>query len=58
MIMGHFSSMVVFAFFVSVVFSLLSKETLEERWKYFFRLFAAFVGISIIAAWVMYPFPF
>ena len=56
--MGHFSSMVVFAFFVSVVFSLLSKETIQERWKYFFRLFAAFVGISIIAAWVMYPFPF
>jgi hypothetical protein len=56
--MGHFSSMVVFAFFVSVVFSLLSKETIEARWKYFFRLFAAFVGISIIAAWVMYPFPF
>jgi hypothetical protein len=56
--MGHFSSMVLFAFFVSVVFSILSKETIEDRFKYFIRLFASFVGISIIAAWIMYPFPF
>lgn len=56
--MGHFSSMVLFAFFVSVVFSILSKESLQERLRYFLRLFGAFVGFSILAAWIMYPFPF
>lgn len=56
--MGHFTSMVLFAFFVSTVFAILSKETLQERLRYFLKLFAAFVGISIVVAWVMYPFPF
>jgi hypothetical protein len=56
--MGHFSSMVLFAFFVSIIFAILSKETLRERFRYFFKLFAAFVGLSLVAAWIMFPFPF
>lgn len=55
--MGHFASMVVYSFLVAVVFSLLSKDVLAERVRYFLKMFAMFVGLSILAAWVMFVLP-
>lgn len=55
--MGHLASMVVFSFFVSLVFALLSKDTQAEQMRYFFKTFLMFVGLSILAAWVMYFLP-
>jgi hypothetical protein len=55
--MGHFSAMVVYSLLVAIVFSLLSKEELQERIRYFLKMFAMFVGLSILAAWVMFIFP-
>jgi len=55
---GHFSSLLLFSFLVSLVFALLTKETQKERARYFFKMFAYFVGLSILAAWFMYLFPF
>lgn len=50
--------MVVFSALVSLVFTFLTKYGARERTRYFFYLFGSFVVLSIVAAWLMYPFPF
>ncbi len=48
--------MVLFAFFVSVVFGTLSKDTLRDRFIYGAKVFAAFVGVALAIGWLMYFF--
>jgi len=55
---SHVFWMVVFSLMVSLVFTFLIKEGAKERIKYFFYLLGSFVLISILASWLMYPFPF
>jgi hypothetical protein len=55
---GHFGLMVLFSALVSLVFTFLTKYGVRERIKYFFFLFGAYVLISVVAGWLMYPFPF
>lgn len=57
MAIAHFPAMVLFAFLVSVVFGLLSKNTPRDRWIYGAKVFAAFVGVALILGWIMYPVP-
>jgi hypothetical protein len=57
MVISHFSAMVLFAFFVSVVFGVLSKDTPRDRFIYGAKTFGAFVGIGLLLAWIMYPVP-
>ncbi len=57
--MTHFLAMLLFSILVSVAFAVLSQEhhTNEERLKYGFKVFGYFVGVGLIVAWVLYPFP-
>jgi len=55
---GHFTNLVVFSVFVSVVFTFIAKYETRERVRYFFFLLGSFVLLSILAGWLMYPFPF
>jgi hypothetical protein len=55
---NHFILMVLFSALVSLVFTFLTKHSTRERFKYFWYLFGAFVLLSIVAAWLMHPFPF
>jgi hypothetical protein len=57
MTISHFSAMLFFAFLVSVVFGVLSKDTPRERLIYGAKVFAAFVGIAFLLGWIMYPVP-
>ncbi len=57
MTLSHFPALVLFAFLVSVVFGVISKDTPRERLLYGARVFAAFVGIALLLGWVMYPLP-
>jgi putative Mn2+ efflux pump MntP len=57
MAISHFTAMVLFAFFVSVVFGLLSKDTPRDRLIYGAKVFAAFIGIALLLGWIMYPIP-
>jgi hypothetical protein len=50
--------MIIFSALVSLVFTFLVKYGVRERIKYFFYLFGSFVLLSILAGWIMYPFPF
>lgn len=49
--------MLLFAFLVSIVFGVLSKDTLHERVIYSLKTFCAFIGIALLLGWLMYPFP-
>jgi hypothetical protein len=55
--MTHFPALVVFSFLVSVVFGVLSKETLSERFVYGAKVFGAFVGTALVLGWLMFFFP-
>jgi len=57
MVLTHFPAMALFAFFVSVVFGLLSKDTPRDRLIYGVKVFAAFIGIALLLGWIMYPLP-
>jgi putative Mn2+ efflux pump MntP len=57
MAVPHFPAMVLFAFLVSVVFGLLSKDTPRDRVIYTAKVFVAFVGIAVLLGWIMYPAP-
>ena len=48
--------MTLFAFFVSVVFGVLTKETPRDCAIYSAKTFVAFLGIAIVMGWVMFAF--
>lgn len=55
----HLFAMVSFSLIVAVVFALLNTEisTSRERVIYGVKVFAGFLGVAFILAWIMYPFP-
>ena len=53
---SHLLLMIIFAFFVSLVFSALSKDDLKEQLRFGGLMFAGFVGSAIAAGWLMYFF--
>ena len=55
---SHFAILALFAFFVSLVFALLSKDEPREQLWFGGRLFAAFIGAALVLGWLMYPLPF
>jgi hypothetical protein len=57
MALSHFSAMLLFAFFVSVVFAVLSKHRLRDQVIYGAKVFAAFIFIGLLIGWFMFPIP-
>ena len=55
---NHFLLMVIFSVLTSLVFTFIAKTGARERTKYFFYLLGSFVILSVLAGWLMYPFPF
>ena len=55
---NHLVLMIIFSICTSLVLAFISKAGKNERLKYFLMLFLSFVGLSVIAGWLMYPFPF
>lgn len=56
--LSHFTALTVFALIVSVVFALISKETLREQLTYGLVVFLSFLGVAVVVGWLMFPFPF
>ena len=54
---SHLLLLVLFAFFVSLVFALLSKDGALEQLRFGALLFAGFIITAIVLGWLMYPFP-
>jgi heme/copper-type cytochrome/quinol oxidase subunit 4 len=54
---SHFVLLAVFAFFVSLVFALLSEEDPRAQVRFGGMLFAGFLVAALVFGWLMYPFP-
>jgi hypothetical protein len=54
---SHFVLLLLFAFFVSLVFAVISKDSVTEQVQFGGLLFAGFVASALVLGWLMYPFP-
>ena len=54
---SHFGLMIVFAFFVSVVFATIAKDTPREQLTLGAKMLGTFVGAAIVLGWVLRLFP-
>jgi len=57
MAIAHFPAMLLFAFLVSVVFGVLSRDTPRDRLIYGAKVFGAFIGIALALGWLTYFIP-
>jgi hypothetical protein len=55
--LSHFLLMVLYAFVVSMFFTLLWRRERREQVRLFLQLFLGMVGGGLLVAWLMYPFP-
>jgi hypothetical protein len=56
--MRHFLVMTVFAALAAVVFGTVAKDSNSERFIYGLKVFAEFILIGLVLAWVLYFLPF
>jgi hypothetical protein len=54
---SHLFLLVLFAFFVSLVFAVIARETAREQLLLGSRLFAGFIAAALVLGWLMFPFP-
>ena len=54
---SHVFLLLLFAFFVSLIFALISKDDVRDQLRFGGILFAGFVIAAIVLGWLMYPFP-
>jgi hypothetical protein len=54
---SHVFLMALYAFFVSLVFAVLAKDTAREQFQLGLQLFAGFLATGLVLGWLMYPFP-
>jgi hypothetical protein len=54
---SHLGLMILFAFFVSLIFATISKDTPAEQARLGARMFATFIGAAIALGWLMRLFP-
>ena len=55
---SHFGLLVLFAFFVSLVFATIAKDTPKEQAKLGLSLMGSFVGAALVLGWLMRLLPF
>ena len=58
MMRSHILLLAVFAFFVSLVFAVLTRDDVGEQVRFGGLLFAGFIVSAMVLGWLMYPFPF
>ena len=49
--------MLLFALLVALVFGVVGRDTTKERALYGLKVFAEFVGIGLVLAWLLYYLP-
>ena len=54
---SHLVLLVTFAFFVSLVFALLSRDSPRDQARFGGLLMAGFLATGIVLGWLMYVFP-
>ncbi len=51
---SHFTAVLLFALFASVVFGITMRETPQKMFRYGLYCFVLFVGSTIVLSWVMF----
>ena len=51
---SHFTSVLLFALFASIVFGITMRETPRKMFRYGLYCFVLFVGSTIVLSWVMF----
>jgi uncharacterized membrane protein len=51
---SHFSAVLLFALFVSIVFGITMRETTQRMVRYGAYCFVLFVGAAIVLSWLMF----
>jgi hypothetical protein len=54
---SHLLLLVLFAFFVSLVFAVLTKDDIREQARFGGMMFGGFVASAVVFGWLMYIFP-
>ena len=54
---NHILLLAIFAFFVSLVFAVLTKDEVREQLRFGGMLFAGFIVAALVLGWLMYPVP-
>jgi len=54
---SHFVLLTLFAFFVSLVFAVITKEDVRDQARLGGLMFAGFLVSALVFGWLMYPFP-
>ena len=54
---SHVLLLLLFAFFVSLVFAMISKDEARDQVRFGGMLFATFVVAAMVFGWLMFPFP-
>ena len=54
---SHLLLLATFAFFVSLVFAVLTRDTPREQLRFGGMLFTGFIVAALVLGWLMYPFP-
>jgi len=54
---SHFVLLTLFAFFVSLVFAVIAKDTAREQLRFGGVMFAGFLASAFVLGWLMFPFP-
>jgi hypothetical protein len=54
---SHILLLVLFAFFVSLVFAVITKDDAREQARLGGLMFAGFIASAVVLGWLMYPFP-
>jgi hypothetical protein len=49
--------MAIFAFFVSLVFAVITKDDMREQLRFGGMMFGGFLASALVLGWLMYPFP-
>lgn len=53
----HFLLLALFAFFVSLVFSVLMRDEPREQLRLGAMMFGGFIAAAFVMGWLMYPLP-
>jgi hypothetical protein len=54
---SHLGLMILFAFFVSLVFATIAKDTPKEQATLGAKMFGTFLAAAVVLGWVMRIFP-
>jgi hypothetical protein len=54
---SHLALLALFAFFVSLVFAVITKDEVRDQLRFAGLMFGGFLASALLLGWLMYPFP-